>query len=274
VETLKKGCLSPENLELKVGAIVMCTKNNQKERFANGTLGVVIGFDEFSGCPIIKTHNGRLITVDPMDWTVEDNGKIRGQIRQVPLRLAWAMTVHKSQGMSLDAAVMDLSHVFEFGQGYVALSRVRNLTGLYLLGLNDHALKVHPKILKKDIEFKNKSIEAVKVFSKLSKDELKKMYENFVIACGGKIRKEIKKMNTKKEKSDSNETGLKPLERIREKHQNAYKKWTAEEEAEIVSYFKSGKSVRKISEISGRQVGGIRARLIKLGLIEDPKATS
>jgi len=89
--------------------------------------------------------------------------------------------------MSMDAAVMDLSQVFEYGQGYVALSRVRRLSGLYLLGLNEHALKVSPDVLKKDIEFKKKSLEAEKVFGSLSADELKKMHENFVVACGGKI---------------------------------------------------------------------------------------
>ncbi len=187
IETLKKGCLSPEKLELKIDAVVMCTKNNQKEHFVNGTLGTVIGFDEFSGYPIIKTKRGYSITVSPMDWVIEENGKIRAQITQVPLRLAWAMTVHKSQGMSLDSAVMDLSQVFEYGQGYVALSRVRRLSGLYLLGINEHALKVHPEILEKDIDFKNKSEEAVKVFGKLAAVELQKMHENFVIACGGKI---------------------------------------------------------------------------------------
>ena len=190
VATLKKGCLSPENLELKIGAVVMCTKNNPKERFVNGTLGTVTGFEEFSGYPIIKTKNGKNIVIAPMDWTVEENGKIRAQITQIPLRLAWAITVHKSQGMSMDAAVMDLSQVFEFGQGYVALSRVRRLSGLYLLGINEHALKVHPKILEKDIDFKNKSGKAVVVFAKLSSEELKKMHENFILACGGKIKKD------------------------------------------------------------------------------------
>jgi len=189
METLKKGCLSPENLELKIGAVVMCTKNNQKERFVNGTLGIVISFEEFSGHPVIKTRNGRSITVAPMDWIVEENGKIRAQITQIPLRLAWAITVHKSQGMSMDAAVMNLSQVFEFGQGYVALSRVRRLSGLYLLGINKHALKVHPEILERDIDFKNKSEEAMRVFGELSEIELQKMHNNFVFACGGKIKR-------------------------------------------------------------------------------------
>lgn len=193
VEVLKKGCLSPENLELKVGAIVMCTKNNQKEHYVNGTLGRVIGFEEFSGYPIVKTKNAREVIIGPMDWVVEENGKIRAQITQIPLRLAWAITVHKSQGMSLDAAVMDLSQVFEFGQGYVALSRVRRLSGLYLLGINEKALKVSPEILKKDIDFKNQSTEAVKVFCKLSKAELKKMHDNFIVVCGGTAKKQNKK---------------------------------------------------------------------------------
>jgi len=275
VEVLKKGCLSPENLELKVGAVVMCTKNNQKERFANGTLGIVIGFDEFSGYPIIKTKSGRNINVEPMDWVVEENGKIRAQITQVPLRLAWAITVHKSQGMSLDAAIMDLSQVFEFGQGYVALSRVRRLSGLYILGINEHALKVSPKILKKDIDFKKQSEEAVKVFGELSTEELKKMHENFVVASGGKIKKPARNAGGQSKKHTQNnskktDTGEEKgkLEQIREKHQNAYRKWTPEEEKEVVSQFKEGKSIKNISIFSGRQVGGIRARLIKLGLIE------
>lgn len=189
IETLKKGCLSSENLELKIGAVVMCTKNNQKEKFVNGTLGIVTDFDEFNGYPIIKTKNGHSITVAPMDWSIEENGKIRAQITQVPLRLAWAITVHKSQGMSMDAAVMDLSQVFEYGQGYVALSRVRRLSGLYLLGINDHAFKVHPEILEKDLSFKESSENAEKVFGKLTKAELQKMHDDFVIACGGKVRK-------------------------------------------------------------------------------------
>lgn len=187
VETLKKGCLSPEKLELKVGAIVMFTKNNQKEHFVNGTLGTVIGFDDFDGYPIVKTKSGHEIIVSPMDWSVEENGKVRAQITQIPLRLAWAITVHKSQGMSMDAAIMDLSQVFEFGQGYVALSRVRRLSGLYLLGINERALQVHPEILEKDLDFKTKSDEAVKVFKKLSKKELQKMHDDFVRVCEGKV---------------------------------------------------------------------------------------
>ncbi|MFA5791940.1 MAG: PIF1 family DEAD/DEAH box helicase [Candidatus Paceibacterota bacterium] len=277
VETLKKGCLSPENLELKIGAVVMCTKNNPKEHFVNGTLGVVVGFDEFSGHPIIKNRNGRNIVVAPMDWIVEENGKIRAQITQIPLRLAWAITVHKSQGMSMDAAVMDLSQVFEYGQGYVALSRVRRLSGLYLLGINEHALKVHPEILEKDIFFRNKSEEAEKVFGKILKDDLQKMHENFVVACGGKISTPLRhKVGAPLKRGIENSQGapstarLKPFAEIREKHPNAYRPWSEEQDEKLKKLFISGIKVADLMKNFGRKRGGIIARLEKLGLRNTP----
>lgn len=193
VTMLKKGCLSPETLLLKRGAVVMCTKNNPKEHFVNGTLGVVEEFDEYTGNPIIRTRSGKTIQITPMDWVVEENGKIKAQITQIPLRLAWAVTIHKSQGMSMDAAVMDLSGVFEYGQGYVALSRVRRLSGVYLLGINHQALKVHPFILEQDKIFRKESEMAEKTFCELSKKELNKMHKNFILALGG----EWKEKNTK-----------------------------------------------------------------------------
>ena len=185
VSILKKGCLSPENLQLKIGAEVMCTKNSQKDGFVNGTLGTVVRFEAGSGYPVIETRGGRKVTIEPLEWTLEENGKIKAQIRQIPLRLAWAITVHKSQGMSLDEAVMDLSAVFEYGQGYVALSRVRRLSGLYLLGWNEKAFQVHPDISEKDEFFRAQSDEATRVFSKMSSDELSKMHRNFLLASGG-----------------------------------------------------------------------------------------
>ena len=263
VTTLKKGCLSPENLELKVGAIVMCTKNNIKERFVNGTLGTVVDFEEFTGNPIIKIHSGHNIIISSMDWTIEENGKILAQITQIPLRLAWAITVHKSQGMSLESAVIDLSRVFEFGQGYVALSRVRRLSGLYLLGINEHALKVHPEILEKDSFFKKQSIEAMQTFGKLSSLDLKKMHNNFILACGGKIKKQIKK---EEEKNMLNTIRSKTFDKIREKHPNAYRPWSKENDEELRKLFSSGYSIADLIKKFGRKRGAITSRLKKLGL--------
>ncbi|TSC67600.1 MAG: ATPase AAA, partial [Parcubacteria group bacterium Gr01-1014_66] len=158
VDALKRGCLSPDLLSLKIGARVMFTKNDAVTRkFVNGTLAIVIGFEKEMGYPMVKTRAGRIIVATPMEWNLEDGGHILARIIQIPLRLAWALTVHKSQGMSLDAAHMDLSNTFEYGQGYVALSRVRTLAGLSLAGLNKRALEIHPEIRIKDSEFRGQS---------------------------------------------------------------------------------------------------------------------
>ncbi len=187
VTALQKGCISPETLSLKVGAAVMFTKNNPKEHFVNGTLGIVESFSKLDGHPIVSTKEGRLIDVEPMDWSIEENGRVRASVTQLPLRLAWAITVHKSQGISLDAAVVDLRQVFEFGQGYVALSRVKRLSGLHLLGWNERAFTVHPEVLQKDDEFRDSSQIAQNLFSEMKKKELDTMHSNFVKASGGKV---------------------------------------------------------------------------------------
>jgi hypothetical protein len=190
IEQLKRGCLSPELLKLKTGARVMFTKNNFEEGFVNGTTGEVIGFRSSDGYPVVRTKSGD-ITVEPESWAIEADRKALAEITQLPLRLAWAITVHKSQGMSLDAAVIDLGDAFEYGQGYVALSRLRTLAGMHLLGLNKRALEVHPAIVEKDQSFRSDSDEAQRVFGELPRHELSSMHENFVRACGGSLAKSV-----------------------------------------------------------------------------------
>jgi len=186
VTALKRGCLSPEVLSLKIGARVMFTKNDVEHKYVNGTLGTVTGFVKESSYPIVKISSGRSVIAEPEEWHIEDGGKVLARITQIPLRLAWAITVHKSQGMSLDAAHMDLSQAFEYGQGYVALSRVRTLAGLSLSGLNERALEVHPEVAARDRDFKLQSAAARKAFEVMGKKEYAELVRNFILACGGK----------------------------------------------------------------------------------------
>lgn len=187
IEALQRGCLSPEKLVIKIGARVMFTKNDPGNRYANGTLGTVTGFSKEENYPLIETHSGTTVLAEPAEWRLEDAGRIIASIEQIPLRLAWAITVHKSQGMSLDAAHMNLAQTFEYGQGYVALSRVRTFAGLSLAGLNQKALEVHPAIRKEDAEFRMQSFAVEDAFAKIPETQLRSMHHNFIKACGGSI---------------------------------------------------------------------------------------
>ncbi len=149
-DILKKGTLTAEKLRLKPEAQVIFIKNDPAGEFVNGTRGKVIRFE--SGMPIVLTNDGKEVHVRRMRWS-RPHTSSSAHISQLPLRLAWAITVHKSQGMTLDEAAMDLSNVFVAGQGYVALSRLRTLSGLHLLGVNDLAFSVDSYVRKKDRRF-------------------------------------------------------------------------------------------------------------------------
>ncbi len=169
VEGLKKSCLAQETLKLKIGAEVIFIKNDNQTRYVNGTRCVVVGFEKSTETwPIVKTYDNKIIIANAESWKYQDNGYVRASLTQVPLRLAWAITIHKSQGMTLDAAEIDLGDAFEPGMGYVALSRVRSLTGLKLMNLNEIALMVHPKVLQQDKVFKKNSEDLVQYLEKLS----------------------------------------------------------------------------------------------------------
>lgn len=166
VSAMKKACLAPEKLVLKKGALVMFVRNNYEKGYVNGTLGKVVSFNS-NGDPVVETYAHQEITVEPASWTVTDEDKIVAQLTQVPLRLAWAITVHKSQGMTLDAAQIDLSKSFVEGMGYVALSRVKSLSGLRLLGYNQMALKVNPEISEADKYLRELSADIVNNLHKM-----------------------------------------------------------------------------------------------------------
>jgi len=168
IEQLSKSLLAPEILELKIGAEVMFVANNFAEGFVNGSRGKVIEFND-SG-PIVELLNGRNISVEAHSWSLSEDGRVRAEITQLPLRLAWAITIHKSQGMSLDTAEIDLSRTFTPGMGYVALSRVRSLDGLYLQGVNAMAMAMHPQIHELDINLRRDSATLADVTDDIAKE--------------------------------------------------------------------------------------------------------
>lgn len=178
VDALKKSCLAPELLRLKVGARVMFVKNNFEGGYANGTLGKVIECSNYG--PKVMLTSGKIIAPEKVSWVIEEDGKVKATITQYPLRLAWAITVHKSQGMSLDAVEVDLSKSFEKGMGYVALSRVRTLDGLRLLGMNKNALEVREDILLYDEDLKDMSDSDKAWLYSLDDKEIKNKQEEFL----------------------------------------------------------------------------------------------
>lgn len=150
VANLKRSCLAPETLILKKGAIVMFVKNNFKKKYVNGTLGEVIGFSRSTRMPIVLTSDNREIEVETSTWYYSEDDRVLASISQLPLRLAWAITIHKSQGMSLDKAQVDLGNTFGKGMAYVALSRLRSLSGLNLIDFKEKALWIDPFLIELD----------------------------------------------------------------------------------------------------------------------------
>lgn len=186
VETLKKNCLAPEVLNLKIGAKVICIKNAQDRSYVNGSMGEVTSFDK-DGSPVVILLNGKRVTILPDSWKIEEEGKVRAELQQLPLRLAWAITVHKSQGMTIDKAEIDLSRAFASGQGYVALSRLTSLDGLYLKGFTKQALHIIERVREEDILFRKKSDNAEDALTKYSSEELERLHVSMLKEWGGSV---------------------------------------------------------------------------------------
>lgn len=202
VDLLKNSVRAEEQLYLKIGAKVMFVKNNYDKGYINGTLGKIIGYSP-ENFPIVQLNNGKEIIAEPDFWSIEDDmGKSLASFEQIPVRLAWAITVHKSQGMTLDCAKVDLSRTFEKGQGYVALSRLKNLEGLQLSGFNETALQVDGLAFKADKRFQELS---AAIEQDVDVQALKKRALSFIKYCGGlsdpeEIERYKKKKKEKKQK--------------------------------------------------------------------------
>ncbi|WP_374034191.1 ATP-dependent DNA helicase Pif1 [Bdellovibrio bacteriovorus] len=146
IETLKKASPIAEKLILKIGCQVMFLQNDPQRRWVNGTRGTVV--DITADQITVRKDRGREVQVSKSSFAIQDaEGNIMAQVEQFPLTLAYATTIHKSQGATLDDLWCDLSQLWEPGQAYVALSRLRSARGLHLIGWNPRSIIVDPKVL-------------------------------------------------------------------------------------------------------------------------------
>ena len=148
-EFLANNIMAEKKLELKIGTHVMCIANidlNSINQIANGSQGIVIGFEQ--GLPLVKFNNiEKPITIGYYVWNSETNKNVC--VSQIPLIYAWGITIHKAQGVTLGQAIMDIGkNIFEYGQTYVALSRVKTLEGLYLTSFDFRKIVANPKVKK------------------------------------------------------------------------------------------------------------------------------
>lgn len=183
VEMIKKTLLVPEVLQLKKGAAVMFVKNHPAGMYVNGTLGTVTNFRY--GAPRVQTRDGRTIDAEPESWRIEEGDTVKAEVTQVPLRLAWAVTIHKSQGMTLNAARIDLSKTFVPGQGYVALSRIRSLEGVFLEGISNLAYARHPAVAATNETFTEQSEQLIRRIDTTPTERFEVLAKEFIASIGG-----------------------------------------------------------------------------------------
>lgn len=166
IDRIFKNSLVERTLTIKKGAVVMMIKNSKDKGYVNGTLATVVSISQTR---IIVDIDGIHSEIEREEWDIKDEDKVIAKITQFPIKLSWAITIHKSQGMTLGVGkcYIDLSRTFEVGQGYVALSRVKSLDSIVLGGYNEKSLCVHPMVLKVDPYIKRASEKFEKEFSYL-----------------------------------------------------------------------------------------------------------
>ncbi len=246
VESLQRSVLAPSILRLKKGALVMSVKNSPNKKYVNGSLGVVVDFESSTEYPVVEFKNGKVVTMLPDTWELRDGDKKRASITQIPLRLAWAITVHKSQGMTLDAAKIDLRKAFVEGMGYVALSRVKNLRSLYLSGINQMALRVSEDAQVIDSMLRQKASKDAKSYEYLAENAKKR-------------HSKVTEKPTKKKSS----SWVDKIAKMRKIHPNAYKPWDNKQDNLLKEEFQNGVTIQKLSKLLGRHEGSIIMRLKK-----------
>ena len=145
---LASNILAEKSLKLKIGTQVMCIVNLNlygELQIANGSQGIIVDFND-KDLPYVKFNNIKEpILIDNYIWK-SDHNKMVG-VSQIPLIYSWAITIHKSQGLTLENAIIDIgSNIFADGQTYVALSRLKSLEGLYLTSFDYSRIKCNPLV--------------------------------------------------------------------------------------------------------------------------------
>ncbi len=243
VESLRRSVLAPERLIVKKGALVMAVKNDTNRRYVNGSIGTVVGFEPLTEYPIVQFRNNKEVVMSPESWELRDGEQKRASITQVPLRLAWAITVHKSQGMTLDEAKIDLRKAFVEGMGYVALSRVRNIESLYLYGINRKALEVSGDAL------------AIDGILRAESESAAKKYEY--------LRVEMKNVSKNPNREKPSSGWREKIDKMRETYPNAFRPWTKDDDERLKQEFQNNPDIEVLSQSFGRHHGSIVARLKK-----------
>lgn len=207
-----------DSLTLKKGAQVMFIKNDPERRFINGTLGEVKSIDKNS-IAVRLAESGTVIDVEPMEWqniryqfdeeSKEISSKQIGRFKQYPLKAAWAITVHKSQGLTFDKAIIDVHAAFSPGQAYVALSRCRTLDGLVLSSPVSASVFMRDNAVDAYMNYISRPVEELAFSSCYEYFEYEKKAEPEEVALVKKIK--VNKEKPKKEKKEElrDDTGKK-----------------------------------------------------------------
>lgn len=255
VEGLTSSMQTDKTVRLKIGSLVMCTANIDVDRgICNGSQGVVVDFAEsntatsigvedvdkrYTIVPVVRFSNGLTMRVTSHQRQSEEYPCI--VIAQIPLCLAWALTIHKIQGATLDVAEIDIGKaVFESGQSYVALSRVKTLDGLYLSDFNPSRIKANPLV-----------VDFYKSFPKIS--------EEFALSETDRILRSLLPEATSKPATTYKQTKLSVVKKMEQP--NPFAAFTAEfEEEKYVAQQDNASDALKESEVSSNSVKTIRLK--------------